>query len=95
MITLILKPDKPPTECGSYRPISLLNSDSKIIAKALAMRRENVLPHVIHADQNCFVKNRLGFHNVRRVLNLVHVCEESPDTAILSLDVEKAFDRVE
>lgn len=58
------------------------------------MRLEKVLAHVVD-DQNGFVKNRLGFHNVRRVLNLcVNVCEGSPDTAILSFDTEKAFDCV-
>lgn len=35
-ITLQLKPVKINTECGSHQPISLQNSDVKILAKALA-----------------------------------------------------------
>lgn len=89
LITLILKPGKSPEESGSYRPISLLNTDAKIIAKALAMRLEKVLPWLVYSDQNGFVKNHQGFHNVRRVLNLVHAGDDTPDTAIFSLDAER------
>ncbi len=95
LITLILKPNKSPTNCTSYRPISLLNTDAKIIAKVIARRLEPVLPSVISLDQNGFVKNRQAFHNIRRVLNVIHTREGTPDAAILSLDAEKAFDRTE
>lgn len=41
MNTLLLKPNKDPTPQFSYRPISLLNVDNKIITKALAHRLES------------------------------------------------------
>ncbi|KAF7642417.1 hypothetical protein LDENG_00258270, partial [Lucifuga dentata] len=37
-IKLLLKPDKDPTLTSSYCPLSLINTDIKIIAKALASR---------------------------------------------------------
>lgn len=68
-ISLILKKDKDPHECGSYRPISLLNVDVKILAKMLAERLESVLPLIIHSDQTGFIKNRLLSHNIRSAFN--------------------------
>uniref|UniRef100_A0A3B3HQU1 Reverse transcriptase domain-containing protein n=1 Tax=Oryzias latipes TaxID=8090 RepID=A0A3B3HQU1_ORYLA len=96
VISLIHKKGKNHLECSSYRPISLLNVDSKIFAKILAHRLETVLPSIVSDDQTGFIKDRHSFHNVRRLLNILHH-PSPPDTSeiVLSLDAEKAFDRVE
>ena len=44
-ISLLLKKDKDPLDCASYRQISLLNTDLKILAKILAHRLEDVLSY--------------------------------------------------
>ena len=50
IINLIPKPDKDPTYLKHWRPISLLNTDYKILAKCIASRMKNVLPGIIHND---------------------------------------------
>lgn len=94
-ISLLLKPNKDPTSPSSYRPISLINVDIKIITKALAHRIEKVTPSIIHPDQTGFIKGRLSSNNTRRLFNLMHYSStQKTKTIIVTLDAEKAFDRV-
>lgn len=96
LISLIVKKDKDPTGPGSFRPISLINVDCKILTKVLAMRLESVLPPLIHSDQVGFIKGRSSSDNVRRLLHLIQLNrDESTPIAAFSLDAQKAFDRVE
>lgn len=95
-ISLILKKNQDPLDCASYRPISLLNVDYKILAKLLAIRLESVLPSIISPDQTGFIKNRHSFFNLRRLFNIIYnLSTTNTSEAIISLDAEKAFDRVE
>uniref|UniRef100_A0A8C6SR27 Reverse transcriptase domain-containing protein n=1 Tax=Neogobius melanostomus TaxID=47308 RepID=A0A8C6SR27_9GOBI len=94
-IILTLKPGKIPTDCSSYRPISLMGVDTKILCKVLAKRLDPHIPSLVHNDQNGFVKSRQGFHNIRRVLNIIHCNNNTRDAALLSLDARQAFDRIE
>lgn len=80
----------------NWRPISLLNVDYKLCARALAGRFLKVLHHVIHRDQTCGVKGRYIGENVAVLRDVVRFTEETNSPAvILSLDKEKVFDRVD
>lgn len=85
-ITLILKPNKPHTDCASYRGISLMGCDMKILCKVLAKRLERHVPKLILDDQQGFVQQRQGYHNIRRVLNILYEKHNARDTAMLAVD---------
>lgn len=80
---------------SNYRPISLFSVDCKILTKILATRLETVLSDIIHTDQVGFMKNRPSTDNMRRLLHLSLNREKDSPTVALSLDAEKAFDRVQ
>ena len=80
----------------NWRPISLLNADYKIITKIMAERLKHVLPSIIHSDQKGFVKGRNISEANRLLQDIVSYTDKNYiESAIIFLDYEKAFDRVE
>ncbi len=55
IITLLPHTPKNKLFLKNWRPINLLNTDYKIIAKILAIRFKNVLPHIINDDQTGYL----------------------------------------
>ena len=56
ILNLIPKPNKDSRCIKNLRPITLLNTDYKIIEKAIANKMSPALEHIIHTDQRGFRK---------------------------------------
>ncbi|CAM2119676.1 unnamed protein product [Caretta caretta] len=80
----------------NWRPLSLLSTDYKIVAKAISLRLGSVMADVIHPDQTYTVPGRSIFDNLFLVRDLLELGRrDGLSFALLSLDQEKAFDRVD
>ncbi|CAM2100992.1 unnamed protein product [Caretta caretta] len=66
----------------------------KVMAKAISQRLESVLADVVHPDQTYTVPGHSIFDNLYLVL-LELGCRDGLSFTLLSLDQEKAFDRVD
>lgn len=93
-IVVIHKDGKDPTKCQSYRPISLLNTDLRILTAILARRVIKIITEIIHPDQTGLIKGQYYGDNIRRLLNLMTHPKVKEDDSMISLDAMKACDRV-
>ncbi|RVW83965.1 Ran-binding protein 1-like c [Vitis vinifera] len=93
---LLLIPKKEGTEdLKDFRPISLVGSVYKLLAKVLANRLKTVMGEVISDSQHAFVHGR-------QILDVVLIANEALDSRLkdnipgllLKMDIEKAFDHV-
>ncbi len=83
------------TKVVNYRPITLLNTDYKLLSKALAVRLADIAPNLIHRAQAGFVPGR-KIHNHTQLARLMTTWAEANDMngAIVALDQEKAYDKI-
>jgi len=95
LITLICKDPTNADTLKNWRPISLLNTDYKILSKVLTMRLSKIIDEIVHPDQTCSVPGRMIHDNVHLIRNLVeYTNDKNMSAALISMDQSKAFDRV-
>ena len=75
------------------RPITLLNTDYKLLSKLLVKRIRPILPKVIRSSQLCTVDRRNILFGKNNILSSVfHVKAKKKRCFLLSLDFLKAYD---
>ena len=92
---MLIPKKKGASDVQDYRPISLVGSLYKIIAKVLANRLKGVMGKLVSNSQNAFVEGR-------QILDVVLVANEAIDSRkrsvgtglVCKLDIEKAYDHV-
>ena len=93
IITLLFKKGDR-TQLKNWRPITLLNTDYKILTRALANRLQQVLPLIVSSDQTASIKGRTINDNTRLLNDVIsYANEKSINLALISVDQMKAFDR--
>lgn len=96
VIVVLPKPGKNHQYPESYRPISLLQVDLKILAKVLASRFNLIILSLIHPDQKGFMPGKNTAMTICRLhMNLQASHEKAGTRAVIALDAAKAFDSVE
>ncbi len=95
ILALIPKKDKDFRRLKNWRPLTLLNTDYKILTKLLAHRLQKVISKLVKKDQTGYIKGRYIGENIRNLYDIINISTlyNLPDM-IVTLDFEKAFDSV-
>ena len=95
-ITLLCKNPEKSEDIGNWRPISLLNTDYKIISKALTNRLKQIANTIIGPEQTCGIAGRSIFDNLHFLRNVQDYCSRRKIPGIaVCFDQAKAFDSLD
>ena len=83
-------------DISNYRPISLTNTDYRILAFTLAERMQKVLGGIISNDQTAYIKGKCMGTNIRLVSDVIDYYDILNKSGILlMLDFQKTFDSLD
>lgn len=79
----------------NYRPLTMLNSVYKVMAKALALRIRSTVSQIVHPRQFGFVQGRSIHEAIFNAITAVDwASEQDEEYIMINMDLEKAYDRV-
>ena len=93
-ITLIPKVDNP-QRLNDFRPISLVGSMYKILAKILANRLRLVIGSVISENQSAFIKGCQILYGIMVANEVVDEARKCKELILFKIDFEKAYDSID
>lgn len=95
IITLIPKKGKSPHSLKGWRPITLLNTDYKVVSTVIANRMKTVMDKIVGTAQTAYTSGRFIGENTRLLYDIIHLTIENnrPGT-IMAADFEAAFESV-
>ena len=79
IIKFIEKRDRDKRFIKNWRPISLLNTDTKLISKALAARVKQILPSLVSFNQTAYVENRFIGQNGRLIPDILEMTKKTKE----------------
>ncbi|PPQ85541.1 hypothetical protein CVT25_006781 [Psilocybe cyanescens] len=93
LCSLYKKKDR--VEMANYRPLTILNTDYKLITKILASKLGDVATEMLHESQAGFVKGRQITDQTRLIeVVLEYAKATGTNGLIVALDQEKAYDKI-
>ena len=96
VIKLTEKKDCDKPHIKNWRPISLLNTDTKILSKTISKKIKAVLPMLISSQQTAYVKNRFIRGSGRLISAITEISDWlNIERVLVTMDIEKAFDSLD
>ena len=83
------------SKLSNWRPISLTNTDYKILSKTIANRLNTVISDIVDNDQVGFIKGRNSSTIIREIDDTIDYINSSKQSGILlAVDYKRAFDSI-
>jgi abortive infection bacteriophage resistance protein len=96
-ITLIPKMEKDTSKKKNYRPIFIMNINTKILNKIMRNQIQQQIRTICQHDQVIFIPGMQEWFNIHKSINIIEHINRSKDKnyLIISIDADKGFDKIQ